>query len=171
MKNEKPTIEGYQETIQQFIQGLKNELTEPANGWSIAETTYICFYWCFVHNAWRDNVKINKAQNLRILGEWLPNRTKGSIEAKTMNVSSYAFKLAKDPNYTIHHEKEIICKGYKSLSNGAKLIGDILPVVIDFMGVNKQMQYNAKLWESIPCRAVPNWRIEELIQEHATNEK
>ncbi len=87
-------------------------------GWSVEESLVICGLWQSMYQATLDGIKFNKAATIRALqatGAPLEDRSRGSIEAKLMNVSAANVALGGE-----------FLKGYKPAPARAKLLDQIL---------------------------------------------
>ena len=122
------------EQIQSVVDELIIGVTEPEKGWSLNESATCCVYWCLVHKAWRDGEKLHKKQALEQLRRGaLANRSRGSIEAKSQNVTFVAQSLL-DAGLGIYHSGRyakrgsgkdlgpMVCKGYTPASHKQKVL-------------------------------------------------
>lgn len=110
--------------------------TEPSIGWSVDETFACIVFWTAVHVAARDGERFNKAAAIRELQAGpLSARTRGSIEAKTMNVTAAAEVLGVEPSGIDRAGNPAVCPGYKAAPNRARLIDEMLPGMLSSLGV------------------------------------
>ena len=137
--------------ITPLIKQITKGRIEPSRGWDLEETCAACFYWALAHKAWKNGQKFNKAKTIRELQQGpLAHRSRGSIEAKTMNVTSAA-QILVAKGVSIYTDGEYVkrgtniklgpkvLQGYAPAPNRAKLIDELLPQVLSVLGLISTM--------------------------------